>query len=68
MNKSPILNSILALLVSFTGLFLTLYSLATPKLFGSETARLIFTEFAVFLAIFGLVCFAITFIARSKRF
>jgi hypothetical protein len=55
-------------LVSFTGLFLTLYSLATPKLFGSETARLIFTEFAVFLAIFGLVCFAITFIARSKRF
>jgi hypothetical protein len=47
---------------------MTLYSLATPKLFGSETLRLIFTEFAVFLSIFGLVCFAITFIARSKRF
>jgi len=68
MNKSLLFNSILALLVFLTGLLMTFYALATPKLFGSETARLIFTEIAIFLTIFGLVCFAITFIARSKRF
>jgi hypothetical protein len=68
MNKSPLISLVLALLTSFAGFLMTLYSLATPKLFGSETLRLIFTEFAIFLAIFGLVCFAIILIARFKRF
>ncbi|GEM_PF-3965695 len=59
-------NIILSLLVAFTGLSLVLYALSKPGMFGSETARMIFTQFAMFLFILGLVSTVITIVARSK--